>query len=51
MTGDMIYVVLHMEDRGGIMAEKRSDMMMMLVVPTQIFSKKLIISLATYYIL
>ena len=45
MTGDMIYVVVHREERGGMMTEERSDMMMM-VVPTQISIKKQIISLA-----
>ena len=37
VTGDMVYVVVHREER--------SDRMMM-VVPNHIFSKKLIISLA-----
>ena len=39
MTGDMIQVVVHREERGGMMIEERSDMMLM-VVPTHIFSKK-----------
>ena len=36
VIGDMVYVVVHREDRGGMMIEERSDMMIM-VVPTQIF--------------
>ena len=38
MTGDMIYVVVHREERGGMMTEDRSDMMVM-VVPTHIFQQ------------
>ena len=37
MIGDMIYVVVHREERGGMMSEERSDMIM--VVPTQIFKQ------------
>ena len=37
--GDRVYVVVYMEERGGMMTEERSDMMMM-VVPTQLFSAR-----------
>ena len=40
VIGDMIYVVVHKEEMGGIMAEERSDMMMMMVVPTHIFHEE-----------
>ena len=35
LTGDMIYLVVHRKDMGGMMTEERIDMMMM-VVPTHI---------------
>ena len=40
VTGYMVYVVVHREDRCGMMIEERSDMMMM-VVPTQIFQQEM----------
>ena len=39
MTGELIYMVVHREDRGGIIIEERSDMMMV-VVPTHIFQQE-----------
>ena len=40
VAGDRIYVVVHRENRGGMITEERSDMMMMVVVPTQIFQQE-----------
>ena len=40
MTDQMIYVVVHREDRGDMMVEERGDMMVMVVVSTQLFRKK-----------
>ena len=39
VTGELIYMVVHREDRGGIIIEERSDMMMV-VVPTHIFQQE-----------
>ena len=36
MTGDMIYVMVHREERGGMMIEERSDM----VIPTKSFQQE-----------
>ena len=36
MTCDTIYVLFHREERGDMMTDDRSDMMMMMVVPTHI---------------
>ena len=36
VTGDIVYVVVHREDRGGMRTEESSDMMMM-VLPTHLF--------------
>ena len=41
VTGDIIYVVVHREDIGGIITEDRCDMMMMMEVPNQIFQKEI----------
>ena len=40
MIGDMIYLVVRGEERGGMMTEERSYIMMMVVVPTHIFQKE-----------
>ena len=40
VTGNMVYVVFYREERGGMTTEERGDMMMM-VVPTHIFQKKI----------
>ena len=39
-TGDMVHIVVHREERGGMMTEEISDMMMM-VVPNQIFQQEI----------
>ena len=39
-TGDMVHVVVHREEMGGMMTEEISDMMMM-VVPNQIFQQEI----------
>ena len=36
VIGDMMYMVVHREERCGMMTEERSDMIMMMVVPTHI---------------
>ena len=36
VTGDMIYGVAHSEDRGGMMTKERSDMVIMVMLPTQL---------------
>ena len=38
-TGDMVHVVVHREEIGGMMTEEISDMMMM-VVPNQLFQQE-----------
>ena len=38
VTGNMIYFMVHSEDRGGIITEEISDMMMMVMVPTDLFT-------------
>ena len=40
MTGDTIYVVFHSEERGGINTEERGDMVMMVLVPTQVLTAR-----------
>ena len=40
MKGDTIYVVVYGDKRGGIMTEERSDMMVMVVVPTQLLTAR-----------
>ena len=39
-TGDMVHVVVHREEMGGMMTEEISDMMMM-VVPNQMFQQEI----------
>ena len=40
VAGDMIYVVVHSYDRGGILLEYRSDTMMVVVIPTKLLREK-----------
>ena len=47
---DIIQVEVHREERGGIITDESSDIVIM-VVPTKIFPEKLIISLATVYLI
>ena len=49
--GDIIYVVFHIEDRGGMITEERSDMMMMMVVPTKILTARNTSSLWIFFTL
>ena len=40
VTVDMLYVVFHSEERGGMNTEEMSDMPTMVVVPTKLLAAK-----------
>ena len=40
VTGDTVYVVVHSEERGGMMTEERIDMMMMVVIPNHLLTPR-----------
>ena len=47
----MMIMVVYIEDRGDMMTEERCDMMIMMVVPTQVLTSRIKISLDTFCLL